>query len=762
MSTTPVGMPDPDDQHFDNVRVLPVRADRNTAAPCAVCETPQATCDQLQQLHDGVHCCGTCDHGVTAVQDTPDPAVVVEDGHFDVELDAEPTEGGAVVDTRGGAVVVAGKETRRPVIPSSLHGWANIRSTARHQLDRAAYIAAYHAVRSPIYGAKTSWWATVGLGRLAGRQLRWWWVSEQHTLRQNTAAADDPAGWMQLHREVRTVRFWRGGVLLAEVAGLAVVLPTAWAHLPGWVCAAGIAAAATGLARLGRPADRPIVAKALVSGRHRRINADIVLRAYYAAGLGHPDKPAQKISFGSVMARDGSGTGSRVVIDLPYGKGFDDVMKAKSAIASGLDVSINQVFLTPDDSSHRRHCLFVTDQDPLSIPAGRSPLIDGKQRDIWNAAPFGLDERGRPVRLDLMWISVLVGAQPRKGKTFSARALALFAALDPYVRMTVVDGKNSPDWDKFKLVAHRMVFGTVANNRDTDPVEHLLEALREIERHIQGVNEFLAALPVTECPEGKLTRELSHKYPQLRVWMLVMEEFQVYFELDDQDTNKEVARLLSYIMAVGPSAGVILLSSSQKPSGVGAGDVSRLFNRYRDNHAVRFALKCGNRNVSEAVLGGDAYAEGYDASALPTGTRYRGVGILYGATDETPVVRTYLADHADAEKILLAARKHRLALGTLTGHAAGEDLDREVRDVLADARSVVNAGEKGLHWDEMAERLADRMPEHYADVTGEAISAQLRALRVQSVNINRGGAVRKGCKTEHLDAVLAARAAGEK
>jgi S-DNA-T family DNA segregation ATPase FtsK/SpoIIIE len=115
-------------------------------------------------------------------------------------------------------------------------------------------------------------------------------------------------------------------------------------------------------------------------------------------------------------------------------------------------------------------------------------------------------------------------------------------------------------------------------------------------------------------------------------------------------------------MAQGPSAGVILLDSSQKPSGVGAGDVGRLFNRFRDNHQVRFALRCGNRVVSEAVLGGDAYSEGYDASALPigdgtNGTKdYRGVGILYGASDQTPTVRTFLADHADAEKILLAAR----------------------------------------------------------------------------------------------------------
>jgi hypothetical protein len=36
-------------------------------------------------------------------------------------------------------------------------------------------------------------------------------------------------------------------------------------------------------------------------------------------------------------------------------------------------------------------------------------------------------------------------------------------------------------------------------------------------------------------------------------------------------TEAEIADLLSFIMAVGPSAGVILLSSSQKPSGIGAG-----------------------------------------------------------------------------------------------------------------------------------------------------------------------------------------------
>jgi DNA segregation ATPase FtsK/SpoIIIE, S-DNA-T family len=185
--------------------------------------------------------------------------------------------------------------------------------------------------------------------------------------------------------------------------------------------------------------------------------------------------------------------------------------------------------------------------------------------------------------------------------------------------------------------------------------------------------------------------------------------------------------------------------------------VARLFNRFRDNFVVRFALRCGNRVVSEAVLGGDAYAEGFDASALPNGEGYRGIGILYGASDDTPILRSHLANHVDAEKILTAARGHREAAGTLSGNAIGEDLARDARDVLADARAMVNPGDTGLHWEELAGRLADRIPEHYADITADTVSAQLRGLRVRSVDVKRAGLVRKGCRVDDLDAVLAAR-----
>jgi S-DNA-T family DNA segregation ATPase FtsK/SpoIIIE len=650
------------------------------------------------------------------------------DTHYEVALDEEPATNRPAVYVD----VVAREHERRPIIPAAWRP-GNIRATLRYHAGRTGHRAGYHAARLPRYALLAAFWALVGVFRVAGRQLRWWWHPELSAMLQHAASTNDVVAGMTVDAKLRAARLYRGYVLLAELAGLAVLVLVLVLAAPWWVSALAAAAAVPFLAHTGRPIDQRIVQPALVTPRFRRLNPDIVLRAYYAAKLGDPDK--RPVRFGGAMARDPQQLGSQVVVDLDYGFHFADVVKAKASLASGLDVTSNQVFLTRDRTSDRRHLLYVADVDPLAIPAGKGPLLDCKVRDIWSPAPFGLDERGRAVAILLMWISVLVGAQPRKGKTFSARLLALYAALDPYVRLTVVDGKNSPDWDKFRLVAHRTVYGTHPNPRSHNPIEELEDALEEIAEHIRRVNDFLSKLPASECPEGKLTRDLARKYPQLRVWLLVMEEFQVYYETDDQDVNKHIAGLLSFIMAVGPSAGVIILSSSQKPSGVGSGDVQRLFNRYRDNHAVRFALKCGNRIVSEAILGGDAYAEGYDASGLPNGVEYRGVGYLYGLTDDTPTVRTYHVTAVDAETILLAARKHREAAGTLTGQAAGEDVARQVRDVLRDVHGVYHAGEAWVSWQQLAARLAEQLPEHYADITPEAISAQVRAL---------GAAAKKG------------------
>ncbi|WP_433298969.1 cell division protein FtsK [Actinoplanes sp. CA-030573] len=676
---------------------------------------------------------------------------VAGDTHFEVTLDESPTPGGMPVDPPP----PSGAAGRVPIVPVGWSTCPNIKHSIRQTLAVFGYRCGFHALRSPQYAILAAFWATVGVFRLAGRQIKWWWVTEQYALRQGTADANDPAMWLKLHREVKATRMWRFIVLCAEMLTVVIGGPILYATAPWWTLALVVTAVVAFLAHFGRPDDRPIITPATVAGRFRRVNPDIILRAYYAAGLGHPDKPHQQISFGSTMARDPSGTGSQVSIDLPYGKTFDEAVKARGAIASGLDVAISQVFISRDFSSHRRHTLWVADRDPLSAGAGRTPLLRCKATDVWQPAPFGLDERGNKVMVDLLWNSILIGAQPRQGKTFAARLLALYAALDPYVKLTVLDGGGKPDWRKFSLVADRCAFG-LAMTRDGDPAEIVLDTLREIKADVQDRYERLSKLPVDVCPEGKLTREIARdpKY-KMPVRLVFLDEFQEYFDLGD--ISKEIASLLVYLVKVAPAAGVGFVDATQRPSGIGSGQVAQQFVSFRDNHQVRFSLRTGSWQVSDLVLGSGAYSEGHDSSTLLPS--YKGVGILRGASDATPTVRTYLADADDAEKILTAARALREAAGTLSGMAAGEDIARVARDVLADVRSVIERSETGAQWEEIASRLGERLPEAYADVTAESISAQVRAFGVRSVDVKRNGKALKGAKTDDIDAAIGRRKA---
>jgi hypothetical protein len=689
---------------------------------------------------------------------TPPPALhlVPRDTSFEHALDEGAPKPELVHAGDGFDVPSLGGE-RRPIVPEHLQTWEGTRSAIGKYLDAARFHALYHLLRSPLYLALGVLWAVVGAVKVMKGQISWWWVAESSSLRSKAVVDGNSPEWRALHAAGRKTRSWRGAVLGTEAFGILLILVLIAVLAPWWAWIVVAAVAMPPLAGYGRPAHRPIVQSATTTPLVRKVSTDAIIRAYERAGLcsADPRKPAEHLGFGSTMSRDPLDKGSQVVVYLPYGGTFEAVMNAKTRIASGLDVLESQVYFTRDRQSERRHLLRVLDADPLAEPAGRTPLLDCKQRSVWRKFPFGLDQFGQRVAFCLMWYSMLIGAQPRKGKTFSGRLIALFCALDPYVPITIIDGRMSPDWLPFRYVAHRYVRGTFPG-RDGDPVEQALDALREIRRGIDIVNDELATLPVSQCPEGKLTEHLHRTNPKLRVRLLIMEEFQVYYELADQKTCKEIAQLLAEIQAMGPAAGVILASLTQKPSGIGSGqDVRNLFTRYRDNHQLKFGLRCGSRDVSNAILGNEAYGEGYDCSGLPLGDEYRGVGILYGLTDDAPTVRTYLADGEDAEVICLAARKLREKARTLSGYALGIQVEDAESDIIADLLDVMGT-DSGLWWETAAERLEGRFPMRHGDATAESVSAAARARGVPSTDVRwppgRAGTNRKGYKKADLAA----------
>lgn len=681
------------------------------------------------------------------------------DTSFEIALDDDPGQATPVlVDA-----VAKVRHDRRPVVPEHLRTVQGVRRATARTAKLTGYRVSYHAVRSPVYVLLAAWWAVVGLLRLAGRQLAWYWVLESQTLRQHAATKNDAETWVKLHTEARKTRGARAVWLVLELLLLAGAVAFLLLVAPWWSKWLTLIVLVPILAHLGRPSDRPIVSAAVVTNRHRVLNADVVLRAYYSAGLGHPDKPGQQVKFGSKMSRDRLDAGSQVVVDMPHGVTFSDAMGRREKLASGLDVSLSQVYLTRDKTSNRRHLLWVADVDPLSIPAGRTPLLDCKPRDIWRAAPLGVDERGRRVMLPLMFSSVLVGSQPRKGKTFTARALALFAALDPYVRISVFDAKGSPDWRKFALIAYTFGFGMLPDRIQGDPIETLRATLRAAKREVQERNIRLSELPTDVCPEGKLTRDIArNKRYRMPVWLIVLDEFQDYLNTGDEDVDREIAELCVFLIKQGPSTGVLFIDSTQRPSGIGStGKVAKLFTDFRDNHQIRFALKTGSYQVSELVLGAGAYSEGYDSSALPVGDGsdggpdYRGIGILYDAPVPNATVRCYKADGPDAEKILTAARRHRERTGLLDGMAAGEQVNAQARDPLADVLDSFHAGETWLSWRELAVRLAEQLPERYAEVTKDALSNTITGLKlgIESRNGRDRGDGDRVVKGVHLAAL---------
>ncbi len=677
--------------------------------------------------------------------DTPGPP---HDSSFDLPLDVEPVEAAPTVLVEPPPPPSVEVE-RRPIIPAGLRR-GTLAATVRHTAGRWRHISAYHAVRLPWYAVVVLHAAMVGASRTASRVVAWASLPETDRLMATATAAGDAGTWLKLARELRGTRRTRGAAVAAAAGGIAAIWALVLPTLPSsWLAVVSVALIGL-LARAGREPGRPLVPPAIVTPRFRRLNADIVLRAYYAAKLGNPDKPDQKVTFGSPMAREGEG--SRVTVDLPYGKGLPDAARALPQIASGLDVSTSQVFISRDESSIRRHVLWVADRDPLAIPAGPTPLLSCKPTDIWRPAPFGVNERGRPVTVDMMWNSILVGAQPRQGKTFSLRSLALHAALDPYVMLSVFDGGGKPDWRPFTLVADRAAFG-LAPDISGDPVEILLFTLRELKKDVQRRYIDLSKLPPEICPEGKLTRDIARDPAYaMPVRLLVLDEFQEYFNTGNSDADKEIAELLVYLIRVAPAAGVIIGTATQRPSGIGSsGEISRRFTDFRDNHIVRFALKTGSWQVSDLVLGSGAYTEGLDSSTLLP--QHKGVGILRGASDENPTVRTYLADARHTEKIINAARGHRQNARTLTGHAAGRPVPLPVRDVLADVLTVFG-DDRAMHWGELAARLTATLPDAYGEVNGDVISAQLRALGVPSVDVKRGGTVLKGARHAAITAAV--------
>ncbi|SDJ21882.1 DNA segregation ATPase FtsK/SpoIIIE, S-DNA-T family [Actinokineospora alba] len=731
-TTTALGTPDPEEQDVNGSNVVPIRP---ATTPDAVPANTPATGDPYipPTIVEGEE---VTDHGVSV-----DPPAVAEDRSLTARIQ------GAVA---GG---------QRPIIAPWLRSRDQFAATAKWAARNAAHTTAFHAVRCPVYAAKVASRSPRGAWRLTVATTQWVRDTENKALRERAATEavirGNPELYLRIKHDKPTGRLLAvAAASVALTAGVLVLLGYApwWAQWLGFGTIVGL------LGWLGGNPDRPVVGgRAVVTTKAQKLTSDIVVRALAALGVAEINKAVGKggsgITFPAPISREGNGW--RADVDLPYGVTVSDILSRRAALASGLRRPLGCVWPEPAHDQHAgRMVLFVSDVDMSQAKPKPWPLARTGAADLFKAVPFGTDQRGRPVGVDLMYSNMLIGAMPGAGKTFALRVLLLAAALDPTAELRLFELKGSGDLSTLEPVAYHYASGP-----DDETIEQTVVSLREVYKDLERRAKTISKLPRAQCPENKVTKELAaNRKLGLFPLVVAIDECQELFS--HPEFGKEAGELCTAIIKRGRALGVILLLATQRP------DKTSLPTAVSANVGVRFCLRVMGQLENDMILGTSMYQNGIRATTFTP--KDKGIGYMVGAADEPQIARSAYIDNPTAEKIVLRARALREQAGTLAGHAIGdvslaEDTARA--NILDDIAGIYAAGEDRLWSEVVAARLAQQYPDTYQGATPNSIAAALKPYGITPRQVpmrdeNGEERNRRGYRLDDIaDAILATRRA---
>lgn len=662
-------------------------------------------------------------HAAAAQQDTPTPAPT------DIPDETLPP--------------IAEPGQRRPILPDA---WTkeNRRATVEHHVGLFHHRAKYHGVRAPWYGVKFTGYAARGVHRLVSSLMDWWhwpegWLLESQAVARGTAGHHEA---MTAHKQGLQTRGKRGRIVGVCAVAALVVFVFMLVSLPplAWLGVAMVVFPL--LVWYGRPNGKPLVDRAVVPQRYEAPTPEIIARALGALGIPLLTKAVQDNAdmLRTPVHRDGPGWGVR--LELPHGVTAVNVIEKREALASALRRPQSATWPAPVPHEHPGMLELwigfsaLNEQAPIGWP-----LAKAGRANLFEAIPFGADQRGNIVSLTLMFASFLIGAMPRMGKTMALRIVALACALDPTVRIRAWELKGTGDLSALKRVAHE--YGSGA---DPITLEACLASVRAYHGELDKRARTLRELPDVMRPENKVTPELcADKSLGLFPDVMIIDEVQEAFT--DPDRKAEFEFLLTAIAKRGPALGLILLMATQKP------DARSLPTGVASNILIRFCLKVMGWRESNMVLGDGMSTNGYNAADFVRSDK--GIGWLTGEADDPQIVRTCYIDAVDADVIAKRARAIRLAAGTLSGFALDELDENDARDFIADVLTVFGGDEK-LWCETIAARLMDEMPDGYDQLTKESVASQLRNAQVHVKSVRETGkGVRSGCERSAVAAVAA-------
>ncbi|MEO3853654.1 cell division protein FtsK [Acrocarpospora sp. B8E8] len=599
--------------------------------------------------------------------------------------------------------------TRQPIVPLWLRSRAEAAQTLRWVGLHYAHVTGYQLARAPLYGGRLAIRAPRGFVRLVGGMVRWTFDLEGEPVRVATVLKADPEAYLKLSRQrdsrVR-LRVWVTGAALVVLLIAAIVV----ANQPTAVQWTALAAALALLGILGKPADRPLINRAVVASAVEKLTGDIVIRSLTVLGIAGINQAMAKnakdaIRFVAPITRDGPGW--RADIDLPYGVTVADVLDKRDRMASALRRPLGCIWPEGDSSIHEgRLILWVGDKD-LSKTVVKSPLVKAGMHDVFKGIPFGSDPRGRAVTVPIIEHNILIGSQPGQGKTASVRVLASGAALDPSTEMWIHELKGTGDVEAHEQNCHRYVSGI-----EDEAIAYAADSLVLLRKEVMRRAAALKALPPDLCPDKKVTRQIADKRSLgLHPLIAIFDECQNLFA--HPEYGKQAGEDAEFIIKLGRALGVVLILATQRP------DKDSLPTGISANVSIRFCLRVAGQLENDMILGTSAYKNGIRATMFVPGPPAKGgdagTGYLVGATQMPKVVKSAYLDTPATQKIADRARALRSGAGVLTGHALGERPEQVTPsfDLLADILAVVPPAEAKVWNEVVVDRLGELRPDAY-------------------------------------------------
>ena len=664
------------------------------------------------------------------------PALRAVDAETEVRLDEAEPPGPSYVD------LSTGDAKRRPIIPAH---WASREAARRHVSLAAArhgHRAAYHGVRSPRYAVRAAGFAIWGVVVVIGRLITWWHIPGTGKLERQAAEAGLLNEHLRIHAAAKGTRKARGTILALCLAGLAIGVLVMAVYAPWWAWALAAAAAFVAFALAGRPQGTTITTKAELPADVQPPDRDVITRALASigiAGISQALRNGERLNFPSPVREDGPGW--RFEVDLPYGVTATQVIERREQFASGLRRPLGAVW--PEVVSHEhagRLEGWVGRVDISKAKPAPWPWLRTGGGNVFDPLPFGTDPRGRRADAALIEHNWLLGSMPGQGKTSAVRVLVAAAALDPTVEMWLHELKGTGDLDPFECCSHRFISGI-----DDESIGYAAESLKLLRAEVMKRAARLKKLDRGLCPDKKVTREIASKRNlHLHPLLAAFDEVQNLF--GHPKYGKQAGEDAVFIIKIGRALGVFLILATQRP------DKESLPTGVSGNVSTRFCLKVAGQVENDMILGTSAYKNGARATTFRPKVN-AGLGYLKGEENAPRVVRAYYLNGADTERAAKRARALREAAGTLSGVALGEEDRPDRRDVLTDVREVFGDA-KSLHWQPLADRLAERFPERWEGTSGDAVRSECTARGVPSAVVIMDGQRARGCRIADVDAAV--------